>query len=453
MKVMRAALAVAALSALVLVAAGCGSGVSAVARSADLGADAAHLVPADAAAYVAADTDLGSTQWQRVDNLTKSFPIRAKLLDQIRSELRKRGLTWKDDVAPALGSEVDVAVFGTSAANAEYVAFAQPADAGKLRTLATRLSRGTDHYTVERIGGWSVVADSRELFDRVRSAQHGRSLADVAAFKSAWSSVSGDALARAYVTGGAVASAANVLPLLQQRGKTEWLAARVAADSDALRVELARHLQAAVPAAAKQTLLGDVPSGAALAVAFHGYAGLARALMSTQLTAKLPLNGIAPLLTGDGALYVRSSGLLPELALELTPRNPQAALASAHKLLSGLAGRFGALPLKAQLSGGKLVIADGPAAAAALRTGGPKLVGDADYKQALKDAGVPAKTTFVAYANVAELAPFIQLVAQAIGGKAPDPALVDNLTHVDRVLAWGSQANGVARISLWVRPR
>jgi hypothetical protein len=117
-----------------------------------------------------------------------------------------------------------------------------------------------------------------------------------------------------------------------------------------------------------------------------------------------------------------------------------------------LAGSLGPLPLTAQLSGGKLVIADGPAAVAGLR-GGAKLVDDADYKDALKTAGVPAKTTFLAYADVAELAPFVQLVVQAIGGQAPDPALVDNLSHVDKALAWGSQQTGVSRISVWLRPR
>src|SRR2546423_3107521 len=140
---MRALLAV-ALSVLPLVAAGGGGGGSTgVASGATLGSGAAQIVPADAAAFVSLDSNLDSAQWQRVDDLTKSFPARAKLLDDIRSELRKRGLSWQDDVAPALGDELDVAVLG-SGKNREYVAYAKPDDVAKLRTLATKLSEGSD---------------------------------------------------------------------------------------------------------------------------------------------------------------------------------------------------------------------------------------------------------------------------------------------------------------------
>src|ERR1041385_8599049 len=170
---MRALLAV-ALSAVAFAAAGCGASVSGIARGADLGGDAATLVPADATAYVAADANVDSAQWQRVDRLTQGFPIRPKLLNQLNAELQKRGLTWKDDVAPALGSELDVALLGTS----DYVAFAKPKDESKLKTLAQKLSDGTEQYTVEDIGGFSVVADSKDLFDKVRAAQDGTSLAD-----------------------------------------------------------------------------------------------------------------------------------------------------------------------------------------------------------------------------------------------------------------------------------
>ena len=120
---MRALIAV-ALSSLLLVAAGCGGGGSTgVASGATLGTDAAQLVPPDAVAFVSVDTNLDSAQWQRVDDLTKSFPARAKLLDTISSELQKRGLTWKDDIAPALGDELDLAAFGDKQP-LEYVAYA-----------------------------------------------------------------------------------------------------------------------------------------------------------------------------------------------------------------------------------------------------------------------------------------------------------------------------------------
>jgi hypothetical protein len=434
--------AAAALSLLALVAAGCGASVSGIARGADLGGDAASLVPPDASAYVAADANLGSTQWQNVDTLTTSLPVRPKILDAIQTELQKRGLTWKDDVEPALGPEVDVALIGTS----DYIAFTKPDNEAKLRTLATKLSEGKEQYRVEQIAGWSVVAGSNELFDKVRAASNGASLADAAAFKSAWASVGGDALARAYVSGSAP-------KLAQQAGpKIEWLAARVSASDQALRVDVVRHPAGSVKAA-KQTLLGAVPSGASLAVAFHGSADLSRALSAASLPARLPLKGLAPLLNGDGVLYVRSMGIVPQFALEAAPKNPAAAQAALKRLVGRGQGGIGPLPLVTRRSGGRVFVGTDTGAIGALQSGGAKLVGDSDYRSALAAAGVPARTTFVAYANVAELAPYVQLLAQALGGKAADPALTDNLAHVDKAIAWGSQSGGNSRLSVWLRPR
>jgi hypothetical protein len=431
---------VAALAALAVVAAGCGGGGSTgVASGATLGLSAVQLVPPDATAFVSIDSNLDSAQWQRVNDLTKSFS--PKPIDKINAELQKKGLSWKDDVAPALGDELDVATLGTGK-NVEYVAYTKPHDAAKLSALATKLSEGSDKYTVEQIGGWSVVADSQDLFDKARAAANGTSLADSAAFKAAWSSVAGDAVARAYVSGAATASTKG--------DKADWYGARVSASSDALQLDVTRHPQGTTAPAARP-LLADVPSGASLAVAFHGAGDLLAQLAATKLGAQLPVKQLAPLLTGDGVLYLRSTGLIPDVALELTSKNPQAALKAARGLLQTASGKLGPLQLTAQLAGTKLVIADGPAAVNALR-GGSKLVNDSAYKNAVRAAGAPAKTTVLAYADVTALAPVIQLAQSALGGKA-DPSLTANLQHVGTVVAWAGKANGMTRYRVWVQPR
>ena len=438
----------ASLAALAVVAAGCGGGGSSgVASGATLGLSAAQLVPQDATAFVSVDSNLDSAQWQRVNDLTKSFST--KPIDKINEELQKKGLSWKDDVAPALGDELDVAAFGTGK-NVEYVAYTKPDDAAKLSALAAKLSEGDEKYTVQQIGGWSVVADSQELFDNVRTAANGSSLADSAAFKKAWASVSGDALARAYVGGAATTAAKRLGTLKLAKGKADWYAARVSAKGDALSLDVTRHPQRATAPAARP-LLADVPSGAALAVAFHGAGDLLAQLAATKLGSQLPVNQLAPILTGDGVLYLRSAGLVPDFALEVTPKNPQAALAAARSLLENGSGKLGPLPLTAQLAGSKLVISDGPAAANALR-GGSKLVNDAAYKKAVKAAGAPAKTRLLAYADVTALAPLIQLAQGALGGKT-DPKLAADLEHVGTVVAWLGTSNGTARYRLWVEPK
>jgi hypothetical protein len=414
------AFAAAALASLAFVVASCGGSNSASVAGADPDGGAASLVPKDATAFVAVGTDLSSQQWQHVDALTKNFPARAKLMAEVL-----HGLDFQKDVAPALGPEVDVTVLGKK----DYVAFAKPSDEAKLSALAAKLSTGTKHYTVQKIGGWSVVADSQDLFNEVRAAQSGQSLAESPTFQTAWASVAGDGIARAYMS----------------HGNAGWLAAKVSADSDALRADAVLHPRQA-PTLAAQSLLGDVPSGAALAVAFRSTGDL----LAQVHVAKLPVKQLAPLLSGGGVLYMRPAGLIPELALELAPKNPQAALTTARTLLRSL--KLGPVQLTAQISDGKLVIADSPTAVAALRTG-PKLVDDAAFKDTLSKAGVPADTSFLAYADVPQVAPFVPPLVQAVTGKAPDPALADNLAHVTTIVAWGTRDGALVHLHLWVKPK
>jgi hypothetical protein len=420
MTTMRAVLA-AALASLALVAAGCGSANSQVARASDVQGDAAGLVPSDARAFAAVDTEFDSQQWQRIDTLTKSFPARAKLVEKLL-----HGLDWRTDVAPALGPELDVAALGKR----ELVAFTKSRDEAKLRAVAAKLSEGNEQYSVQQIGGWSVVADSQAAFARIRAAANRKSLRDTPAFQSAWRAVSGDGVVQLYIRG------------------SGWFAARVSADADALRIDGVARPRHALRSLAARSLLGDVPSGAALAVAFRGTGDLLSRLAAT----KLPVKQLAALLSGGGVLYARPASFLPDVALELAPKDPQAALVSARALLRSLAPNLGPLQLTAQLSDGKLVIADSPSAAAALRSG-HKLVDDAAFKDALAKADVPAEPAFLAYADVSQLAPFVPVLIQAVSGHAPDPSLGDNLSHIGPVLAWGTRDNGLVRVHAWLTTR
>ena len=416
------AITAAALASLALVVAGCGGGSSNDVQAAGASGDAATLVPSDATAFLAVNTELSSQQWQRLDALTKSFPVRAKLMTKLL-----HGLDLQNDVVPALGPEVDVAVLGK-----RVVAFTEPKDESKLKSLVAKLSTANEQYSVEQIGGWSVVADSQDAFTRIRGVQSGQSLGDTSSFRTAWASAAGDGVARAYATGRSV----------------KWLAARLSADVDALRIDVVAQPSQALKPLAAHSLLGDAPSAAALAVAFRGTGDLLQRLPQT----KLPLKQLAPLLSGGGVLYVRTAGLIPDVALEFAPKDPQAALRSARTLLQSLVGKFGPLQLTAELSGGKLIVADSATAAAAFRSG-PKLVDDPAFKDAKTKAGVPAQTSFVAYADVSQLAPFIPVLLQAITGKAPDASLGDNLAHVGTVVAWGTRQAGQVHLHLWLKPR
>ncbi len=424
-------------AALALIAAGCGSSSKpGTANGATFAGDAAKLVPANGAAFAAIDSNLGSTQWQRVDAIVKTFTNGKSLLDTINAQLQSKGLSWNSDVAPALGSEVDVAALPANP-KPEPVVFLHPADSSKLNALVAKIGHG---YSVQQVNGWSVVADSTASFNAVRGVQSGQSLADSSTFQSAWNSVTGDVLAQTYVKPG------------DARGP-DWIAAAVRAETSALRVDAVVEPHGALPASVGSTLLGDVPSGAALAISFRGSSDLVSKLSSLQLPAKLaqmlPIKQLAPLLADGGVVYARPNGLVPDLGVELAPKDPQAARATIESLLKSPTAKALPFPLVVQVSNGKLVIADSAAAASAFR-GGSKLVGDASFKEALAKAGVPVQRTFLAYANVTQLAPFVPVAIQALTGKAPDPQLASTLSHVGDVVAWATHNAGREELHAWV---
>src|SRR3989440_12348258 len=86
--------AVVTAAAVAIVTAGCGSAGAAGPGSMD---GAASIVPANAVAFVAASTDVTSSQWHAVTGI---------FLQRVEEQTR---LSFANDVKPALGSEVDVA--------------------------------------------------------------------------------------------------------------------------------------------------------------------------------------------------------------------------------------------------------------------------------------------------------------------------------------------------------
>ena len=210
---MRAAAAALALG-LLLVAAGCGNSTAATGTSS--GTDAASLVPASALAYVSADANLDSESWQVITDLLGPIGTDAD---------------YKRDIKPALGERVNLAVLGVENGKPEAIAIVKPTDVGKLQALAKRFDQGSEHYTVESIGGWSVVGDSAASFQAVRDANTGGSLADDADFKSAMSQVGDSTFATAYASGAGVGQLpAKLRALVRVAGSPRWVAAGITAD-------------------------------------------------------------------------------------------------------------------------------------------------------------------------------------------------------------------------------
>jgi hypothetical protein len=96
-------------------------------------------------AYVSVDSDLGSQQWRKVDALLRKFPGRDEWLAQLRRELAQQNLDYENDVAPAFGPEVDLAVVpGASGSDYGYAWLTKPESTAKAEALARKLGASSD---------------------------------------------------------------------------------------------------------------------------------------------------------------------------------------------------------------------------------------------------------------------------------------------------------------------
>jgi hypothetical protein len=424
---MRAAVAALGLG-LLLVAAGCGS--STAATDSASGTDVARLVPASAIAYVSADARLDSKAWRTITDL----------LGPVATDLN-----YERDIKPALGDRVDLAVLGVDNGKPEAVAFVKPTDEAKLRTLATKFDRGDEHYTVEQIGGWSVVADSPAAFQAVRDAGGAASsLADSADFKSAMSQVGDATFATVYASG----SGAEQLPpklraLVRVAGSPRWVAAGVTVDDNALRVD-ARAEGGTSPAAYRPSLLSDVPSGAILAVSFKDVDQLlARVQAEPTLRASLPsfLTGLRSL-NGQGVLYLLPGTLLPVITLEVRPRDPAAAATSLRALAARAAKT---LPLRVERRDPYVLLTN---AAPGTSPGSGSLPDDQPFKDALAAADAPGEVTWLAYADIQRLAPILQAVASLTGNGQTKPAVAPKLEKFGTLVAYGARSGSTSRLEV-----
>jgi hypothetical protein len=422
---MRAALAALALG-LLLIAAGCGNSIAATGTS---GTEAASLVPASALAYVSADSNLDSQSWQVV----------ADLFGPIGTDI-----DYKGDIHPALGDRVNLAVLGVDNGKPEAVALVKPTDEAKLRTLAKKFDQGNEHYTVENIGGWSVVADSAEAFQAVRDAESGDSLADNVDFKSAMSQVGDSRFATAYATGsGTQALPEKLRALVRVAGSPRWVAAGITVDKSALHIE-ARAAGGTTAASYKPALLNDVPSGAILAVSFKDVNQLlARIQAEPTLRASLPpfLNHLRSL-GGEGVLYLLPGTLLPVVTLEVQPRDPAAAAKSLRALAAQAAK---VLPLRVERRGNKVLLTN---AAPGVSPGSGSLTQDQPFKDALAAADVPAEVTWLAYADIQRLAPILQALASLTGTGQSRPSDMQKLDKFGTLVAFGARSGSASRLEV-----
>src|SRR6185437_1788985 len=161
------ALSIALLAALAVAVSGCGSTGTKASSSSESGA---KLVRSGVVAFVTVNSDLESSQWKQLDELAKKFPGRDKVLARIRQAFAKQGVVFKDDVEPALGPEVDLAVaLGIGDRGTAVVALTKPDDPDKLKALVAKLNASDsagEKAVYREVDGWYALSDQQASIDR-----------------------------------------------------------------------------------------------------------------------------------------------------------------------------------------------------------------------------------------------------------------------------------------------
>jgi hypothetical protein len=444
------------------------------------------MVPADATAYVAINTDLSSDQWKTLNTLVGKFPSKDQLLAMFRAQLQKEGVDWEQDVKPALGPELDVAAITDAAGKTQPVAFLQPKDEDKLNAL---LQKGSGTHPVhEKVGDWTVVAEKQATIDAIKQVPDGKSLQDDSAFADAMGKLPAETVAKFYVSGSriteslqhSVGAAGAALP---STGNLQSVTGGVTSQDDGLKLEGTAKVNGTAPASGtyKSELVSEVPAGAFAFISIHGTdksisglrtnPALQQQLPQVEQALGVTLDQLASLFKNETAIYVRQGTPIPEITLVSKVDDTQVAMATIDKLATR-AGAFagGAAPKTTTIDGvtakeltiagrfsifyaafdGKLVITSAQSGITGLKDGGPSLADDATFKDATSAAGMPDATSGFVYLNLKDSIPLIENVAQ-LGGQAVPSEVTGNLQPLHAFVAYGKSEGSEASFTAFLQ--
>jgi hypothetical protein len=446
----------------------------------------ASLVRAGVLAFVSVDSDTGSAQWQKLDELAQKFPGRDDAISKLRQEFSKQGVDYEQDVKPALGPELDVAVVsGGNDTSTKAVALTKPDDPAKLKALVAKLnaSDSSDNRAVYReVDGWYAVSDTQPSIGAALKGDQ-PALADDAGFKEALDKLPGDALVKAYVDGPRlntlVAKAASqgggsgFDPSTLGLDKLKYVAASASAEDNGVRVRGAANGGPAGGGDFASGLSGGVPADAFALLDFMGQGTVdqldklksnpqaAAAIAQFEKEYGVSLDEVLSLLSGEVAFYARPGAGIPELTLALDPKDQSAALTTLDKLAARIAslsggkvepGTQGGHPVKTVDLGqfaihygsvdGKIVVTSGVSGIADYGEGG-HLPDSADFKEAQDAAGMPDSTGGFMYVDLKDALPLLEAFAGLSGNSLPS-STTENLRPLRSLLAWSNEA-GSAR--------
>lgn len=455
------------VAALLPVLAGCGSG-------SDVGA-AADVVPADVFVYASVDTDFDGDGWAALEEFAARFPEGDNLMQSLADEVNsgEEGIDFEADVKPALGDEVAFVVLDAPAedplaegTSESFVLLLQPEDDAAFQRL---LEKSDEPPVTDEVDGWTVVAENQESLDSFVERLDGPRLDGSEDFERAMEDLDDGALARIFVNGAKLSEAYEAesstkppVDALLPGGELPSFGMAFDVESDSARID-GRAVFAGENPFATESYSADLPEevpGDVLAyvsfndleTAFSRFRdvaaetdpeaerqlGMAEGLLGVSLE-----EDVLPLLSGEGALYLRAGAPIPEVTLVTEIEDEENALETLDKIVEFAGGFEPRLrnPATVEIDGvearelpidppvslyyaafdGLLVLTTSQEGIVALRQDSDRLSDSEAFDDALDRAGVPDETQGFGYVDLQRAVPLFLGFAEA-GDAATDEA-------------------------------
>lgn len=457
------------LLALLLVLAGCGGGGGGGSSSSS--DTASGLVPRNAVAYVTIDTDFSSAQVKSATAIVNKFPIKDRALAELKKSIRESGVD-ADALKRSVGPVVDIAVLNVNG-DYGYVGYTQPTDE---KTFDAQLETGSSPAVHTTMSGWTVFADKQEFLDAVK--QRSGDLTDNTFYTAAMDTLPSEAIARAYISPGAIhqaislSGAGTALPLNAQGA--QWASAALTSANDAVKLEVHAKGLSTNPTQKTSELAGQIPSGSIVALnlvgggeSLGGQNG--ETLKQVQTFTGIDVVGIVDALGTDTVAYVKAGLPIPEVTLASKPTDVQRSLKAVGDLIKKFTPPNGSVTklevdgvslTKVDLGsfaifygafGDELVVSDSQNAVSELRAKGDKLIhDDSVFSQAKDGAGLPDASQGFLFVNLKDAVPAAEGLAQLANQKIPQE-VEDNLRPLRSLLVFGSRDGDLQSFVVFVQ--
>jgi Protein of unknown function (DUF3352) len=489
------------VAALLPVLAGCGSG-------SDVGG-AADAVPADVFVYASVDTDFDGEGWAALEEFAARFPGGDNLMQSLSDEVTGDDLDFETDIAPALGPEVTFVLLDPPATpdltqappstdyfweSPQLVILLKPDDEAALERL---FEQAYPPPVTDEVDGWTVLAENQQSLDAFRERLDGPRLDGSEDFGRAMEDLEEGALAHVFVNGDKLASAAQSEPgapqldALLPGGELPSFGMAFDVEADSARVDGRAVFGGENPFATESyeaELPGQVPGDVLAYLSFNDLEtafsrfrdvaaesdpeaerqlGMAEGLLGVSLE-----EDVLPLLSGEGALYVRAGVPIPEVTLVTEIEDEEKALETLDKIVafaSGFSQSFQGTgtveidgvevrkvgvdlpnsPLYYAAFDGLLVVTTSQEGIVALRQESDRLSDSEAFDDALDRAGVPGETQGFGYVDLESVVPLWLGLGSVAGGEI-DPEAQAFLDPLQSLVFYGDQDDETASFTLFL---